>query len=337
MANAIIDNYREFYRQNDDVFVENKPACRPSSSYSKYDVASGIGRGWVDMHQIGHGLAVSRGRFVLRSPWRCEYTDHGNSLSLHILLSGKLQVSDAERNRVDEFSGGTVLVRKHCASELCPLCYDQLPNCPLEGVSVELPISLVKELLTDAGRSGSDFLFKAGADRVVLNPGHRCHQFGLQVARTILGLASDSVVGRMRVEAAALNLIAEVCAGGDFFQLTDVRHLPHQHRTAVDEAVSILEDEFQEIHTITSLAHRVRLNECYLKSAFRKITGHTIADFLRRQRMAHARYLIEERQSTVLQAALSVGYSNPSHFTAAFRSVYGVQPSNLKQILKLYQ
>jgi len=85
------------------------------------------------------------------------------------------------------------------------------------------------------------------------------------------------------------------------------------------------------IVTITALSRRVRLNECYLKTAFRRITGQTIAQYLRHLRMRHARRLIEDTRASVLHTAAFVGYSNPSHFASAFKAVYGIAPSRLKQ------
>ncbi len=96
---------------------------------------------------------------------------------------------------------------------------------------------------------------------------------------------------------------------------------------AVDEAVDILRQEWGTPPTISSLARRVGLNECYLKSGFRKRTGLSIGGYVRQQRMAKALELIESGEFTILETALSVGYSNPSHFTAAFKKFYGHVPS----------
>ncbi|MFT4171703.1 MAG: AraC family transcriptional regulator [Rhodocyclaceae bacterium] len=327
----IIDHYREFYRRHDNVFTECGQASQATSSYSRYDVVHGLGSGWVDLYQINHGLTVGRGCFSLNTPWQCDYTNHTESLSLRILVSGRLRVIDETRRRCDDFGAGTVLLQRHRPAESLSVHYERAPGGPFSGISVELPIRLMQELLADTPSAHRSMLTDA-TDGVFFDLGCRLHRHGMHAARAMLALPSGSAIGRMRLEAAALDLITQVCTESDLFASTDGRHLPHQHRIAVGEAVAILEREFHEAHTITSLSARVQLNECYLKSAFRKITGATIAEFLRKQRMAYARHLIEAQQSTVLQAALSVGYSNPSHFTAAFRAVYGILPSNLKRV-----
>ena len=95
----------------------------------------------------------------------------------------------------------------------------------------------------------------------------------------------------------------------------------------MDEAVDILRAEWSAPPTISALARRVGTNECYLKMEFRQYTGCSIGEFVRRLRMAKALELIESGTCNILQTAYSVGYSNPSHFSAAFKHHYGRSPS----------
>jgi AraC-like DNA-binding protein len=152
-----------------------------------------------------------------------------------------------------------------------------------------------------------------------------------------MGMSADSTIGRLRMESVSLDLMATligskafaVMAGGERSQI------PHRQCIAVNMTVDILQEEYAEHHTIASLSRRVGINECYLKSAFRTLTGHTIADYLRRVRMEKARAMIESHGKSVTEAATFVGYSNPSHFAAGFRKVHGILPSNLKNLYDL--
>lgn len=329
MSCEIINRYRKFYRDQGDAFLASDNPDKAPTGYLKYNLADHIGRGWVDMYQINHGLTIGRGCMVFCSPWQCEQQSVEGNLSLYILLNGRVRVSDARRVYAREFSGGAMLIHEHHQPEPCAFRYEQMPGCQFEGISIEVPAALVEELRAEAGKNRQSGSLP---DMARLNPQHQCYQYGVQVARMILNLSANFVVGRLQVEAAALDLVARICSRSDLLY-TAGQALPSQQRIAVDEVRYILESEFNKMHTITSLSRRVRLNECYLKAAFRKITGYTIAEYLRKQRMEQARYLIEKQQVSVLHAALTVGYSNPSHFTAAFRAVYGVLPSTLKRFL----
>ena len=51
---------------------------------------------------------------------------------------------------------------------------------------------------------------------------------------------------------------------------------------------------------------------------------------LDRVRMDRAKALIGETGSTLAEVAEQVGYSDPAHFTRAFRRRFGVPPSRLR-------
>lgn len=330
MSRNLIEHYQDFYRDKDNLFVANGSLADAPSLYAKYDIAEGQGRGWMDMYQINHGLMIGRGQFALNSGWQSDYSAQSRNLSLYIMLSGKVRVSGVDGKEGRVFSSGAMLVHEHCA----PMHYEQFPDSPFAGISIEVPAAMADGLHMEVVRQKCAAVSGSPLAMGSLCPQHPCYAWGLQAAQRILEQRTDSVIGRLQIEAAALDLITRLCTGEEPLKLPGSQRLSFRQRKAVTEVQQILESEFKDPHTITSLSRRVQLNECYLKSAFRQATGYTIAEFLRKARMAHARYLIEKHQASVLQAALSVGYSNPSHFSTAFRAVYGVLPSSLKRRLQ---
>lgn len=80
--------------------------------------------------------------------------------------------------------------------------------------------------------------------------------------------------------------------------------------------------------TIRELSLKVGLNEKKLKAGFRDQFGSPIYAFLQRARLDRARTLIETENVSVTEAALQVGYSNPSHFARLFRREFGIAPSS---------
>jgi AraC-like DNA-binding protein len=82
--------------------------------------------------------------------------------------------------------------------------------------------------------------------------------------------------------------------------------------------------------SLPELARLVGLNEVKLKTGFRALFGSSVYAYLRRQRLEAARDLLLYRHLSVTEAALRVGYSNPSKFAAAFRKQFGVPPSALR-------
>ncbi len=77
------------------------------------------------------------------------------------------------------------------------------------------------------------------------------------------------------------------------------------------------------------LSRRVNLNDFKLKKGFRQVFGTSVFGYLRQVRMEQARMLLEQARMNVTQVALNVGYANPSHFAAAFKGQFGINPGGV--------
>ncbi len=84
--------------------------------------------------------------------------------------------------------------------------------------------------------------------------------------------------------------------------------------------------------SIPELAKMVGTNEMKLKSNFKKIFRNTIYGYLVNYRMDSARLILDKGNVQIKDVAYSVGYTNPSHFIAAFKKKFGVTPK--KYLLK---
>jgi AraC family transcriptional activator of pyochelin receptor len=78
--------------------------------------------------------------------------------------------------------------------------------------------------------------------------------------------------------------------------------------------------------TIKELAKLAGLNEYQLKAGFKEIYGNTVFGYLLDHKMDHARVLLDSQKFQVAQVAYQIGYTNPSHFIAAFKKKFGVTP-----------
>lgn len=91
-------------------------------------------------------------------------------------------------------------------------------------------------------------------------------------------------------------------------------------------AKKILIERMTESPTIAGLAKEVGLNEYRLKEGFKNIYGTTVFKYLNDYRMDVARSILDDGKVKVNEAAYQIGYTNPSHFIAAFRKKFGVTP-----------
>lgn len=79
-------------------------------------------------------------------------------------------------------------------------------------------------------------------------------------------------------------------------------------------------------HSLSELSRRFHLNEFKLKRGFKALHGTTVFGYLRERRMEAAAKQLRDPQAGVLETALAVGYSNPSHFARNFKARFGLLP-----------
>ena len=67
---------------------------------------------------------------------------------------------------------------------------------------------------------------------------------------------------------------------------------------------------------------------------FKKKTGHTPARYIKLKKMERAKMLIEETDMSFSKIMERVGYTDASHFSKSFKSVYGVIPRMYRQSVR---
>ncbi|MFK7925001.1 MAG: helix-turn-helix transcriptional regulator [Bacteroidia bacterium] len=94
----------------------------------------------------------------------------------------------------------------------------------------------------------------------------------------------------------------------------------------IKQAKQIIKDRMIDPPSLKELAHLIGLNEYQLKVGFKNIYGTTVYRYLTDYRMDRARKMLDSGSFRVNEAATEVGYSNPSHFIAAFKKKFGFTP-----------
>jgi len=81
---------------------------------------------------------------------------------------------------------------------------------------------------------------------------------------------------------------------------------------------------------VAELARHLFLDRSHLFRRTRELLGETPSDLIRRVRLERAAKLLVEGAGTVAEVAYGVGFQSVSHFSQAFREVYGVSPSGYR-------
>lgn len=101
-----------------------------------------------------------------------------------------------------------------------------------------------------------------------------------------------------------------------------VRRVRDYARARLDQVVSL--DE---------LAAQTGLSRFHFCTAFRLATGRTPYDWLAGLRIQRAATLLDERELSITEIALQVGYGTPSAFSARFRRETGLTPTEFRRRL----
>jgi len=101
----------------------------------------------------------------------------------------------------------------------------------------------------------------------------------------------------------------------------------------VKRVITYMRDHIGENITLQELADLISLSRFHFCTAFRIATGHTPYDWLMRERIAYAKTLLREPALRITDIALVVGYETQSAFSASFRKVAGLTPSEFRRKL----
>ena len=78
---------------------------------------------------------------------------------------------------------------------------------------------------------------------------------------------------------------------------------------------------------VEALADEVGLSRVQLHRRMKELTGITVGEFIRNLRLQQAAKLLASGDTSVSQVTYAVGFSNPNHFSTAFKKHFGVSPS----------
>jgi transcriptional regulator GlxA family with amidase domain len=103
-----------------------------------------------------------------------------------------------------------------------------------------------------------------------------------------------------------------------------------RRRELYEEAVDILEREYDRDLELEDVARRIATSRRQLQRAFAEV-GHTsFRAHLAAVRMRRALELLRTGRAPVREVAMTVGYRQPAQFAKAFRRHHGIPPSSLR-------
>ncbi len=294
------------------------------------EINKDLGRGKVEIVDIHNGLYVEMADYTLKDNATLCIKDMQVPLKIAVTLSGNL-LFQLSKGKQDLSAPGDIMYI-HGAIEQANFSQPTRENSC--GFSICLPQPLIESWLGESSCEASKALEKivrsqSGSGGIsFLGRGLSHTSEIMHIARELMVARRSTLPDKLHFESLALDLLSHILS----LEAPDTAANPRMQRTrktraAIDEAVDILQKEWNIPPTIAALSRRVGLNDCYLKKGFREQMGMPIGAYIRQLRMQKALEMIETGQCSVLETAIQVGYSNPGHFSAAFKKFYGHLPS----------
>ena len=154
-----------------------------------------------------------------------------------------------------------------------------------------------------------------------------------QVLADICNCIMKGSVKKLYLEAKVLELLAlqleslnkSVVTGGE---PADKELFHHIH--------TYLTEHFLDEISLNSICRQFGINEFKLKRGFQHHFNTSVIRFLTGLRMQKARELLEFSDSSLLQVSELLNYSHPNHFSTAFKKYFGVAPSEVRRLKKVF-
>jgi AraC family transcriptional regulator, regulatory protein of adaptative response / methylphosphotriester-DNA alkyltransferase methyltransferase len=110
---------------------------------------------------------------------------------------------------------------------------------------------------------------------------------------------------------------------------------PHGPDAGLAQAVvELIQQRYRENLTLAEMAAACKISPYHLQRVFKRMTGTTPAKQLLQTRMEEAKRYLDQKELAIADIATAVGFRSISHFTVAFKKMFGSTPNEYKEDAK---
>ena len=111
----------------------------------------------------------------------------------------------------------------------------------------------------------------------------------------------------------------------EFFISTEDKH-------AIEIVNKYIDDHFYGEISIDELCKIACFGRTKFKTLFKAVNGCSVTSYITDKRLSQAEALLKNTDLTIEQIASTIGYSNPSRFSALFKKNVGLYPSDFRKV-----
>ncbi len=102
-------------------------------------------------------------------------------------------------------------------------------------------------------------------------------------------------------------------------------------------SLDFLKNHYHEPITLNQIAEVACVSPSYFCKLFKKVTGHSFTDYLKRMRVDSAKDLLLNRDLSISRVGEEVGFETHSYFDKTFRQLSGLSPTEFRKAYKINQ
>ncbi len=199
-------------------------------------------------------------------------------------------------------------------------------------LEIKMPLDRIQDILGDVQREGEE---EFSTEQIIPYGRYGMTPSVQVILQQLLNCPYPASLRQLYMEGKLLELAA--------VYLHEVLHQrSEQNRSSLSaediqcvyEAKKILDNRTAEALSLMELSKLVGINEYKLKKGFRELFKTSVHHYVIHRRLESAKLLLDKNEITVSEAAYRVGYGNVSHFAAAFRKKYGINPGKYLRAIR---
>lgn len=171
-----------------------------------------------------------------------------------------------------------------------------------------------------------------GAKTVIACPAGTCHFTGTinrEVTAQVLRLKHEKGLGAV---ISLLNILKTLCQSDEHQTLSSsgfIAFVDEFTGERINKAYQYVFKHFTEVIDHQEIARSVGMNLSAFCHYFKRVTGRTLSDFIKKIRIGHARKLLMEADTTVVEIAYASGFESLSNFNRQVSGGQWLQSENL--------
>lgn len=318
------------HRKNPGQFLTDLMEQTENGSFTKFSnqIPAEIGFCHVQEKKTQQG--------VIYTDWEMHYQEdvyvrkrgqkNTDDLQLIFFLNRGMEWKMVEADQVISMEKGELCIYRD-QSYATAACYKG--GCEFLFKSVQMPMRFVERMLEECFESKEKRMVEEMFQSVV-KTGITPYMYRL-LQEVADGKAYRGGIGALYMESKTLEVLAACLKAGMEVGDEAVSRRTALSRSDQESILNIkrrIDQNSADIPGCSVLSREANLSMTKLTRGFKELTGVPLHAYVIDRRLEYAAYLLTQNGINVSQAAVHAGYSNMSHFSAAFKKKFGVLPKD---------